>query len=262
MQRLGAGIALLTVLGSLAACAASGVTPSPTSANGLAGRTFLSIGVTDGGADRPLAPGTRTRLDFRGADFSASAGCNTMGGQYRLDGGHLIVGQLSTTDMGCPAALGTQDAWLAQLLGAQPTINLDGDDLTMTSGSTVVKLRDRRVAQPDRPLAGPTWTLETIISGDVASSVPNGPTPTILFRADGTLSVFTGCNQGGATWSQASDGLRVTDLVLTRMACAGAGGQLESAVVAVLHAGTIVVTIQADSLTLQAGSNGLGFRAA
>jgi heat shock protein HslJ len=260
-RRLGAGIALLTIVGSLAACASSGATPSPTPAEGLAGRTFLSVGVTDGGVDKPLIPGTRIRLDLRAADLTASAGCNTMGGQYRVDGGKLIVGQLSTTDMGCPAALGTQDAWLAHLIGTRPTIVLDADLLTLEAGSTVVKLQDRRVAQPDRPLVGPTWTLDTITSGDVASSVPHGATATIQFRSDGTLSLFTGCNQGGATWSQGPDGIAVSGLVLTKMACAGAGGQLESAVVAVLHARTIAVTIQADALTLQAGTNGLGFRA-
>ena len=90
---------------------------------------------------------------------------------------------------------------------------------------------------------------------------PRDAPATILFNADGTLTVFTGCNQGGATWSQDPDGLKVTDLVLTKKACSGSSGQIEAAVVAVLRAATIGLTIEADSLTLQAGPNGLGFRA-
>lgn len=263
-RRLAAGIALLLALGSLAACASSGATPipMPSPGDGIAGRTFLSVAVTDGGVDHPLAPGTRIRLDLRATDLTASAGCNTMGGTYRIDGDRLIVGQLAMTDMGCPAALGTQDAWLAQLLGAQPTVALSGNDLLLTSGTLVVRLEDRRVVQPDRPLVGPTWTLDSIISGDAASSVPSGAAPaTLVFKADGTLSVFTGCNQGGATWAQGAGGLTVTNLVLTKKACTGDGAQLEAVVVEVLRAATLAVTIQADSLTLQAGSNGLGFRA-
>ena len=254
-----------TALAALLAACASGAAPTPTptgaGAQALDGRTFLSVAVTDGGADRPLVNGTRIRLDFRDGSLSASAGCNTMGARYHIDGGRLIVEQLSTTDMGCPPALGTQDAWLAQLLGAGPTINLDGNALDLAAGSTTIHLMDRRVADPDRPLVGQAWTLESIIAGDAVSSVPSDVRATLAFNADGTLTVFTGCNQGGANWSQAGGTLVVTDLVLTKKACAGSAGQLEAVVVGVLSAGTIDLAIVADSLTLQAGQNGIQLRA-
>jgi heat shock protein HslJ len=262
--RLAARIAVLALAGSLSACgsgASPTPTPAPTQPEVLAGRTFLSVAITDGGADRPLVQGTRIRLDLRETDLTASAGCNTMGGQYRIDGGRLIVDQLATTDMGCPAALGAQDTWLAELLGSQPTIALDGNDLTLTSGSIILRMQDRRVAEPDRALVGPLWTVDSIISGDAVSSIPNGATATIMFASDGTLTVFTGCNQGGATWTQAAGAIEVRDLVLTKKACAGSGRPLEAAVVAVLRAGTVGVTIEADVLTLQAGSSGLQLRA-
>jgi heat shock protein HslJ len=267
--RLAAAIAILTVIVSLAACA-SGTAPTPTPGassdpapgdGGPTGRAFLSVAVTDGGVDRPLVPGTRIRLDFTNGGLSASAGCNTMGARSRIDGGRLIVDQLSTTDMGCPAALGAQDAWLARFLTSGPGFALTGNDLTLSGDSIVVRLQDRHVVEPDQPLAGPTWTLESIISGDVVSSVPSDASATLVFNADGTLTVFTGCNQGGAHWAQASDGLHVTDLVLTKKACSGSGGQLEATLVDVLRAGAIGVVIEADSLTLRAGADGLGFRA-
>lgn len=262
MTRLAAGLTLLTLAGSLVACS-SGVAlaPTPTPPDGLAGRTFLSVAITDAGVARPLVSGTRIRLDVRATDFSASAGCNTMGGQYQIVGGDLVVDQLATTDMGCPAPLGTQDSWLAQLLASQPTFTLDGDDLTLSSGSTVVHFQDRRVADPDRPLVGPLWTVDSIISGDAVSSVPNGATATLAFAIDGTLTVFTGCNQGGASWTQTAGTIVIRDLVLTKITCTGAGGPLEAALVGVLHAGTFAFTIDADALTLQAGSNGIQLRA-
>jgi heat shock protein HslJ len=273
--RLAAAIAILIVIGSLAACASGaapastpGMSPDPApGAGGLAGRAFLSVAVTDGGVDRPLVPGTRIRLDFTNGGLSASAGCNTMGARSRIDGGRLIVDQMSTTDMGCSAALGAQDAWLATFLTSMPDFTLAGTDFTLSSGSIVLRLQDRRVVEPDQPLVGTTWTLDSIISGDVVSSVPSDAIATVAFNADGTLTVFTGCNQGGAKWGQVVDGLQITELVLTKKACSGSGGQLEAAVVAVLRAGTITVEIKADSLTLQAGSSGpagptgLGFRA-
>jgi hypothetical protein len=50
-------------------------------------RTFLSTAITDGGAPHDLVAGTRIRLTF-GTDgqLGVSAGCNMMGGSYRLDG--------------------------------------------------------------------------------------------------------------------------------------------------------------------------------
>jgi heat shock protein HslJ len=121
----------------------------------------------------------------------------------------------------------------------------------------VVRLQDRRVADPDVPLAGPTWTVVSIIDGDAVSSVPNGTTATILFHADGTVSVNAGCNEGQATWAAVAGGIRFSALGLTKKACPGAAGELESAVVAVLTAGDVGATIEAKMLTLVAGGRGL-----
>jgi heat shock protein HslJ len=53
----------------------------------------------------------------------------------------------------------------------------------------------------------------------------------------------------------------VSDLVLTKKACEGPTAPLETAMVAVLRAGAIVVTIQGPSLTLQGGAGGIQLRA-
>src|SRR4029079_563678 len=104
-----------------------------------------------------------------------SAGCNSMFGRYQLDGNVLVVSQMGTTDMACnPPALMLQETWYSQLLSSQPTITLDGDSLTLTSGATVVKMLDREVAQPDAQLVGPKWMVESIITGETGSSVPQG----------------------------------------------------------------------------------------
>lgn len=56
-------------------------------------------------------------------------------------------------------------------------------------------------------------------------------------------------------------GIDVSDLVLTKKACEGTGGQLEAAVVGVLRAGTIAAAIESNVLALRAGGNGLQLRA-
>lgn len=54
----------------------------------LVGQTYLSVSVTEDGADRPLVPGTRIRLNLReDGVLIARAGCNTFSGGIMLDDG-------------------------------------------------------------------------------------------------------------------------------------------------------------------------------
>ena len=266
-RRLGLALAGLTILATVAACTgASGGTggtaaPVQPAQVALVGRQFLSVGVTDAGAIHQLVAGTRISLTFRATDLSAQAGCNTMGGTFRLDGAALILAGLAMTDMGCNADLGAQDAWLAQILSSKPALRLSGNELFVMSGTTQIHLLDRTVVDPDRPLVGTTWTVDSIISRAAVSSIPSDAQATLVFNADGTVTVFTGCNQGAATWSGNGGEIAVSDLVLTKKACTGSGGQLEAAVVALLRASAIDVSIKASELTLLANGTGLGLHA-
>lgn len=253
MPRILIAVAALTI--ALAAGCSTAAAPQ------LAGREFVSVAVTDGGAPRPLVAGSVIRLSFSATDLGASAGCNHIGGTYRIDGGILIFEGGSMTEMACDPERDAQDQWLSQLLASRPAIRLAGNDLALESGSVRVSLRDREVVEPDANLVGPTWTVESIISGDAVASVPAEATATIVFKADGTFDLNAGCNSGGGNWRSVADGMEVSNILLTRMACGGAAGALESAVLAVLDAGTIAAGIDSTVLTLQAGTNGLQLRA-
>jgi heat shock protein HslJ len=239
---------------ALAACAAA-------AGPQLAGKDYVAAKVTDGGQDRPLVPGTKLRLNFSATDIGASAGCNHMGGTYRIDGGRLIVANLGTTDMGCDPDLMAQDQWLSELLGAGPAVSLVANDLVLQAGSVSITFVDREVAEPDAKLVGPTWTVESIITGDAVSSVPAEPVATLVFKEDGTLEVNAGCNLGSGTWTNVAGGIEVGPLLLTKMACEKDGATLESAVLGVLEAGTIGAQIDSSLMTLQAGNQGLMLRA-
>jgi heat shock protein HslJ len=223
----------------------------------LDGREFLSTGVTDGGAAFDLVQGTRIRLTFHEGNLSARAGCNIIGGSYHPDGGRLIFEGGSMTEMGCDQARDAQDRWLIAFLGSRPTATLVGTDLTLDNGRTMVKLVDRTIAEPDWILAGPTWTVTSIIDGDAVSSIPAGAVATLEFGDDGVLQVNDGCNRGQGRWTVEGTGISVRDVVLTKMACFGPAAALETAVLAVLHQGSIQASIKANVLTLQAGGYGL-----
>ena len=246
---LAAGFTLL-VLASLASCQAA-------ASLNLQGREFLSNGITDGGAAFALVPGTRVRLNFRDTSLSASAGCNTFGASYRIDGGRLVIDGGAMTEMGCDDARNRQDQWLFAFLGSKPGVTLTGTDLTLDNGATIMRLVDRTIAEPDLNIVGPTWTVTSIIEGDAVSSVPAGVTATLMFNDDGSVNVNAGCNRGRGSWALDGAGLAIKDVFLTKMACADPAGALESAVLAVLNQASLQASIRSNVLTLQAGGRGL-----
>ena len=246
---LAAGLALLFVA-SLASC-------QPAASLTLAGREFLSNAITEGGAPVNLVAGTRVRLGFTDSNLTAQAGCNTFGATYRIEGGRLVIDGGAMTEMGCDEPRNQQDEWLFAFLGSKPTATLAGTDLTLDNGRTIMRLVDRTIAEPDLNIAGPTWTVTSVITGDAVSSVPAGAIATMVFSNDGSVEVNDGCNRGRGTWSVDGSGIKFEAVAMTKMACDGPAGALETAVLAVINQGVAQATIRANVLTLQAGANGL-----
>jgi len=223
----------------------------------LDGRAFLSTAVTADGQPLDLVAGTRIRLAFTDGQMSASAGCNSIGGSYSVAEGQLIVGDLSTTEMGCDPDRHAQDQWLAAFLGSRPVLTLDRNDLQLASPGASIRLLDREVADPDLPLVGPTWTVVSVISGDAVASVPDQVVATFTFQADGQIGFNTGCNIGGGRYTATAEALRFTDLLMTEMSCESPAGEMEAAVLRVLQAETASYRIEAGSLVLMAAGHGL-----
>jgi heat shock protein HslJ len=226
------------------------------------GNTYLSTGVVaDGG--RALVAGTRIELRF-GTDgrLLATAGCNHLGAEADLDDGRLVVGELEMTMMGCDPPRAEQDTWLSAFLRSRPALRLTGDELVLDGGGTRITLTDREVADPDRSLAGPEWVLDTLVSGQVAASVPAGVRVTLTFGGDGRLTGSIGCNTLSGSYTAAAGRITFTGVGATEMACSGERGRIEQAVTAVLR-DTVTFTIEAGRLTLTApDGTGLGLRTA
>jgi heat shock protein HslJ len=249
-------LALLLVV-VLGACAGgSSAPPDGPGANGpgLDGRTFLSTGIEG----RILVAGSQIRIAFQDGQISASGGCNSMSGPYRIDGDHLVAGSLATTEMGCDEPLMAQDTWLADLL-AGATIALDGDSLVLAKGGVRLTLDDRKIADPDRPLLGTRWVVDGLISGDAVSSVPAGVTAALTF-SDGRVEVEAGCNGGSGSVEVTDTTLAFGPIVRTTKGCGPDVMAVEEAVMAVLS-GQVAYAIEAGGLTLDAGGVGLMLRA-
>jgi heat shock protein HslJ len=224
----------------------------------LAGREFLSTSVTVGGVEQPLVDGTRLRLSFDDADMlAAHAGCNHFGARYLVEGGVLAITGGAMTEMACEPPLMEQDDWIFAFLGAQPLIRLEGDELVLEDGETVITLLDREVADPDLPLIGPVWTVTAVIDGDAVSSVPEDVRATLVFTDDGQVMVTTGCNSGNGDVEIRSTTILFGDLALTRMACDGPAGDMEQAMLTVLSADVVGYEIEARILDLSIAGFGL-----
>lgn len=225
------------------------------------GTTYVVTGVTEDDVPRPLVPGTEVRVGFDDGRLTVTAGCNTMSGTYTLDGTTLSVEPMSMTEMGCDPDRMAQDTWLAGLFAA-PVQLVTGPRPTLTSGSTVLALADRRTVSPDLSLVGTKWLLDSIgstgASGSV-SSVPGGVVASATFE-DGQVLTFDGCNGGSAPLTVDGDRLVVGERVQTLVGCLDARAEVSEAFNAVL-AGTVRYSIEEQSLTLTKGDRTLGFRA-
>lgn len=245
--------ALLPIAAALliAACSAGGPTGDATPAATLEGRTFLSTNVEG----RVLVPGTQVRLAFERGSVGGSAGCNSFGGAYRIDGGRLFVAEMFQTEMACDPPLMAQETWVMRLLASGAAITLDGDTLVLAGDGVVLTLTDRVVADPDRPLEGTRWVVDGLVLGDTVSSFPAGVTAALRF-VDGRLDLEAGCNQGGGDYQVADGVITFGPIALTKMACDGPRTQVEQHVVQVLQ-GRVGYEIEAGTLRL-GGANGPG----
>jgi len=107
-------------------------------ANTLAGTSWIVVAVN--GNPAPAGPNYYVR--FTDKEISAKFGCNSMGGQYRINGDHLSVGNLMQTEMACgePAMSLERDGGVA-LRGNVRVEKIGGGRLRLVSEAGTIELR-------------------------------------------------------------------------------------------------------------------------
>ena len=201
---------------------------------------------------------TTIRLWFEESEFGFSADCNSHSGAYSLCGDSLCTQGLGSTEMGCSADLQAQDEWLASFFTASPKIELVGDQLTLSTSEATLVFLDREVADPDRPLTGRTWTIDTFIDGDAASNLPLQVPPTVEFADDGTFQAFTTCNTGTGAYVAEGTSLTLSEVAYSEEGCDASGSDTADVhVKSVLTDGVVTTEIEAARLTLMHGTLGI-----
>jgi heat shock protein HslJ len=201
-------------------------------------------------------PGVTATLVVEDAQLTGTSFCNHYSGSYTLGGEAPTVDGLGGTDMACdPDVMAAETAYLTAL-GAADRMARDGEDLVLTGPDLSLRF-SRQAPVADRELAGTTWTLDTLVDGEVASSVLDGAT--LELAPDGTATGSTGCKGFLGTWLAAGDVLTL-DVTRDDVGCPEDLGRQDEQVLAVLDAAP-TYRIDGDRLTLTApDGRGLGYR--
>jgi heat shock protein HslJ len=218
----------------------------------LDGREFRSQEVSG----HELVRGTQIALEFRADEVRARAGCNLLAAPYAVRDSALVIagGAMSTTEMGCTPERHAQDDWLVTFLTGSPRLELDGSTLTLELDRVRIELLDRVVADPDRPLTGTRWFVDTVLSSDTARSVADPSSVQLDFRSDGTVTVSSaGCTSAVVDYRLDGDAVRFGTVTVDAIGCPDPW----PATVDVLRAGSVRWTIVAARLTLRADRAGV-----
>ncbi|TDW23875.1 META domain-containing protein [Kribbella kalugense] len=221
------------------------------------GKTYLSVAVTEAGVDRQLVPGTRIRVTVRkDGVFIAIAGCNQLSGVIQVVDGLLRFEPHIQTQVGCGPELEAQDDWLAGLLMQSDGV-VDGDTLTLTSGGTTLVLLDRRLANPDFPLEGSTWQVESVVRGDVFEHfILAGPRSLVVIGKAGLtingthVTGSTGSSSFTATVSRDGSTLVFSELTVETTHPRGRAADLEQVVLENLRT-PLTYTIESNRMKLR-----------
>jgi heat shock protein HslJ len=83
----------------------------------------------------------RARLEFERDRLGANVGCNGMGGEWRIENGRLIAGQLVQTQMYCEGAVWGQERAVSALLQGSPAIAIVNGRMTLRGSGHSAELR-------------------------------------------------------------------------------------------------------------------------
>jgi heat shock protein HslJ len=226
------------------------------------GRTYVASDVSEGGVAKPLVAGTELTLTFTKDGISASAGCNSMvSTDAGIDDSVLRVSSLISTQMACDPAVMQQEDWWADFLTSGPAADVGDRVLTLTSPTAQVRLTAEETVE-DLPLTGTAWKLDTIVSGEAASSVPAAGAAT-LGLTDHAMTITVGtCRKSTLPATIADTTIGYDTAALAASTCTGEAAQVDRAILAVFGGGSVDYRIDGTRLTIGSGGQQLVYTGA
>jgi heat shock protein HslJ len=185
-------------------------------------------------------------------------GCNHFGADVEVNGDTITVGPGEMTEMACDKEIqGFEDALRAAFSGKLKAKLTDGKLTLTTEKGDAIALTSERPS----PLVGTKWTVNSLLSGETASSLPAGTEKKahLTFGKDGSVRGNLGCNSFTSTVKVSGSSITFGNIASTRKLCPGPEMNLEREMLKVLD-GTVAYELQHRGLTLTA-ANGKGLAA-
>lgn len=216
----------------------------------LAGTRWSVDSVTVDGRRTAAPDGAYVELTEKGR-AQGNYGCNHFGADVSIEGDTLTVGPGEMTEMACEERIqGFEDALRAALAGKLKAGLSDGRLTLTTDGGDTVALSEEKPA----PLVGTAWTVDSLVSGKTAASLPAGSEKKaeLTFTEDGKASGSLGCNRFSATAKVSGTTIAFGPVSATRKLCPGPEMELERKLTALLEKGTLAYEVKHRALTLTA----------
>lgn len=194
----------------------------------LEGTLWQLVSYPDADGEMVDALTDTTTMEFSGdGEFSGSAGCNSYGGSYTLDGTSIELSEAISTLMACidENAMTQETQFLTNLPNVRSYAIVDDQlQLLGADGAPVFTFN----AVDPAPLFGTNWVLTSYNngSGGIVSAL-EGVEVTATFGEDGRLTGNAGCNSYNAAYEASGGTISINAPVSTRMACADPEGVME-----------------------------------
>jgi heat shock protein HslJ len=206
-------ISLVTVLVLTSVLASCGDGQSP-GADPFGATTWQLMSGTVDGTALALVDGHPVTFRVENGQIGGRSACNSYGGDITVEDGVVTIGPGFMTEMWCAdEGVMTLESAYHATLARVTRVALEGDELMLTGDDVELRFT-AQPEEPDAALIGTTWTLDTIIEGEVASTPASEAT--LVFAADGTVSGSTGCNSMFGNYSETGG---FTQMGSTKMAC-------------------------------------------
>ncbi|WP_406270203.1 META domain-containing protein [Streptomyces sp. NBC_00191] len=213
--------------------------------------------VTVDGKKSAAPEGAHVEITSKGR-AQGSYGCNGFGADVKVVGDTITVGNAVQTEMACDKGrMAFEDALRAAFSGKLKAKITDGKlTLTTDKGDSIALS-----AQKPAPLVGTKWTVNSLVTGGTASSMPAGTEKNayMTFAKDGSVRGSLGCNTFTSTAKIAGSAITFDRLATTRKMCTGTAAMVESHLLKVLK-GKVTYKIDYRTLSLTA-ENGKGLAA-
>ena len=212
-------LTLLIITLAVSACSAQNGGQSPASIIG----PWKLTAYGPGGAPTPAIEGVDAGLTFNeDGTVTGSAGCNGLGGDYKIEGDQIRFGEFVSTAMACDDPIMSQEEAAHQVMTGSAPYEIAGETLTITNNAMVLVFTrgtpSSEEASSPASLAG-AWSLSSYGSTDVMSSALQDVEAGLTFNEDGTVTGTSGCNEFGGGYAVEGDRITFKEIMSTLKLC-------------------------------------------